>query len=230
MKVGNELCVTVKKLATMRWDNLGRDGTFLFSQYSFDTALEIRFRSTHTMTGSSGRVSLTMMQYSLLHCRTAMSLDDQRKPLSEYREFIAPALLSTSFLCFWNQTIIGSQGVYEHRVLPDGCIDIVFINDEPPIVVGPWTVSFVARLAARTRITGARLHPGRASCLLGIPASELLNQSIAIADLKGAVQNMPFEKVIQQSSTAARRRALAEVLLASVERSALFDRAVLSGI
>src|SRR5262249_5552962 len=141
-----------------------------------------------------------------------MSLDDQPNLLSEYREFIAPAQLSTSFLCFWNQTIIGSQGVYDHRVLPDGCIDIVFINDEPPVVVGLCNVSFVARLASGTSITGARLHLGRTSCLLFIPASELLNQSIPIADVKGAVQNMRFEKVIQQSNTAARRRALAEVL------------------
>jgi len=159
-----------------------------------------------------------------------MSLDDQPKPLSEYREFIAPAPLSTSFLCFWNQTIIGSQGVYEHRVLPDGCIDIVFINDELPVVAGPWTVSFVVRLAAGTRVTGARLRPGRASCLLGIPASELLNQSPPIAAVKGTVEDMRFERVIQQSNAAARRRALAEVLLASVETSAPFDRAVLSGI
>ena len=160
-----------------------------------------------------------------------MSLDDQApKPLSEYREFMAPAPLATSFLSFWSQTITGSRGVYEHRVLPDGCIDIVFINDEPPIVAGPWTVSFVTRLAAGSSITGARLHPGRVSCLLGIPASELLNQLVPIAAVKGPVQNMRFEKVIQQANAAARRWALAQVLLASVEPSVLFDQAVLAGI
>jgi hypothetical protein len=47
----------------------------------------------------------------------------------------------------------------EHRVLPDGCIDIVFINDEPPIVVGPWTVSFVARLAPGSSITRGPAAP-----------------------------------------------------------------------
>jgi AraC-like DNA-binding protein len=160
-----------------------------------------------------------------------MSLDDHSpKPLSAYREFMAPAPLGTSFLCFWSQTITGSRGVYEHRVLPDGCIDIVFINDEPPIVAGPWTVCFVTRLAAGSSITGARLHPGRASCLLGIPASELLNQLVPIAAVKGAVQNMRFEKVIQQANAAARRWALAQVLLASVEPSVLFDQGVLAGI
>jgi hypothetical protein len=83
-------------------------------------------------------------------------------------------------------------------VPPDACVDIVFINDEPPMVFGPWTVPFVARLAAGTSITGARLHPGRAPSLLGMPASELLNQAIPIAAVKGAVQNMRLGKVIEQ--------------------------------
>ena len=41
---------------------------------------------------------------------------------------------------------------------------------------------------------------------------------------------MRFEKVIQQANAAARRWALAQVLLASVEPSVLFDQAVLAGI
>ena len=160
-----------------------------------------------------------------------MSLEDQpARPVSEYREFMAPAPLATNFLCLWSQTISGLRGVCEHRVLPDGCIDIVFINEEPPLLVGPWTVSFVAQLPARSIITGARLHPGRAACLLGIPASEMLNQSVPIAAVKGAVQNIRFEKRIQQPNAAARRRALAQALLAAVEPAVLSDHAVLAGI
>ena len=161
-----------------------------------------------------------------------MSLDHQpAKPRSEYREFLPPAPLAAHFLCFWSQTIIGSEGgAYEHRVLPDGCIDIVFINEEPPTVVGPWTVSFVARLAVGTSITGARLHPGRASSLLGIPASELLNQTIPTAAVKGAVQNMRLEKVIEQPNAPTRRSALAQVLLASIRRSAPVDQPISTSI
>lgn len=160
-----------------------------------------------------------------------MSLDDQRvKPRSEYREFLPPAPLAAHFLCFWSQTIIGAEGAYEHRVLPDGCIDIVLINDEPPTVVGPWTVSFVARLAVGTSITGARLHPGRASSLLGMPASELLNQTIPTAAVKGAVKHMRVEKVIEQPDAPHRRRALAQVLFASIGHSTPFDEAISASI
>jgi AraC-like DNA-binding protein len=160
-----------------------------------------------------------------------MSLDDQpAKPRSEYREFLPPAPLAAYFLCFWSQTIVGLQGNYEHRVLPDGCIDIVFINDETPMAVGPWTVSFVARLAVGTSITGARLHPGRASSLLGMPASELLNQSIPVAAFTGAVQHTHLEKVIEQPNATARRSALAQVLFASIGHSSPFDQAIAASI
>jgi AraC-like DNA-binding protein len=160
-----------------------------------------------------------------------MNLDHQPpRNLSEYTEFPAPAPLADRFLCLWTQTIIGSQGDYPQRVLPDACIDIVLINDETPVVVGPWTIPFVSRLAVGTSVTGARVRPGRASCLLGIPASELLNQTIPIADVKGAVKSMRLEKVIEQPNAAARRTALGQVLLTSMEHSAAFDQAVLAGI
>jgi AraC-like DNA-binding protein len=160
-----------------------------------------------------------------------MNLDHQPpRTLSEYAEFPAPAPLAARFLCFWTQTIIGSQGAYDHRVLPDTCIDIVLIDHEPPVVVGPWTLPFLTRLAVGTSITGARLHPGRASCLLGIPASELLNQTMPITAVKGAMQNMRLGKVMEQPNAAARRSVLGQVLFASMEHSAPFDQAVLAGI
>jgi AraC-like DNA-binding protein len=154
--------------------------------------------------------------------------------LAEYREFLPPAPLADYFLCFWTQTIIGpqggSQGVYEHRVLPDGCIDIVLVNDEAAMVVGPWTVPLLAQLPVGSSITGARLHPGRASCLLGMPASELLNQAIPMADIKGAMRNVELEMVIEQPNAASRRSVLGQVLQASLKDSAPFDQAVLAGI
>ena len=166
-----------------------------------------------------------------LRLGTAMNLDHKPpRSLSEYREYSAPAALADRFLCSWTQTVIGSQGDYQQRVLPDACIDIVLINDEAPMVVGPWIVPLVARLPVGSSVTGARLHPGRASCLLGIPASELLNQTVPIADVKGAVQSMRLEKVMEQRNATARRSALSQVLLASTGHSAASDCGVLAGI
>ena len=142
-----------------------------------------------------------------------MNLDDQPSAtFSEYTEFPSPGPLVARFLCFWTQIIVGSRGIYEHRVLPDGCIDIVFIDHEPPMVAGPWTVPFLARLAAGSSITGARLRPGCASAMLGLPASELVNQNLPIATLRGAMQHIQLDRVLDQLNPAARRSVLAQVV------------------
>ena len=59
-----------------------------------------------------------------------------------------PLPLATHLVCLWTQTILGSGEAFTQRVMPDGCVDIVLINDEAPTVIGPWTVPFDARLAA----------------------------------------------------------------------------------
>lgn len=149
---------------------------------------------------------------------------------SEYAEYRVPASLADRFLCLWTQTIVGSQGIYEHRVLPDACIDIVFISDEDPVVVGPWTVPFMTRLPGGSMVTGARLHPGRASWLLGIPASELLNQIVSVSDLKGALQGLRLERVMEHRHAGARRSALGLALSTPVGDHSLVDQGVLASM
>ena len=148
---------------------------------------------------------------------------------SDYHEFPVPAQLANHFLCFWRQAIVGSQE-YAHRVLPDACIDIVFINEEPPIVVGPWTEPFIARLAAGTRIIGARLRPGYASSVLGIPASELLNRSIPLRSLWNSGRTEPFAHVSHEQCPTARRLALSQALTARLASAGPPDDIVIASM
>jgi len=141
-----------------------------------------------------------------------MSLDTHPQSLrSEYREFPAPVPLSDYFLCFWTQTISGMTGEYTQQVLPDGCVDLVFINQDPPVAVGPWTDPFAVSFSSGTRILGARLHPGRAPGLLGLPAVELLNQSAPLRALCGAVRNDRFDRVRERDHRVARQRQKGEL-------------------
>jgi AraC-like DNA-binding protein len=158
-----------------------------------------------------------------------MSPDAHRHTvLSDYREFPVPAHLADYFFCFWKQVIVGSRE-YAHRVLPDACVDIVLINDDPPVVVGPWTEPFVVRLAAGTRIVGARLHPGHAPSLLGMPASELLNRSALLSDVWG--QNRArFAPVLDLARSASRRSGLAEALVGATTLAAQPDQVVAASI
>jgi AraC-like DNA-binding protein len=148
---------------------------------------------------------------------------------SEYREFPAPLPLSDYFLCFWTQTISGIRGEYTQQVLPDGCVDIVFINQDPPVAVGPWTDPFAASFTAGTQILGARFHPGRASCLLGLPAMELLNRSAPLRALCGSVRSERFDRV-READAAQQATALSEALLADRKQFSPYDPAVAHGI
>lgn len=149
--------------------------------------------------------------------------------VSDYREFPVPALLANHFLCFWTQRIVGS-GEYAHSVLPDCCIDIVFINDELPIVVGPWTDPFIAKFSGGARITGVRLRPGYAPSVLGVPASELLNRSIPLPILWGRRRSEPFVCIQEEQHLTARRLALSDVLSSSFASAAPRDETVVASL
>lgn len=158
-----------------------------------------------------------------------MNLDaPQGTVLSQYREFSVPPNLADYFLCFWKQVIAGSRA-YAHRVLPDACVDIVLINDDPPVVVGPSTELFIVRFAAGTRIVGARLHPGRAPGLLGMPAAELLNRSAPLSEVWG--QNRArFAPVLDLARSASRSSRLAETLIRATSLAKQADPVVAASI
>lgn len=174
--------------------------------------------------------SRVAMPLHLHNSETAMNPEPHSHDvLSDYREFPAPAQLAAHFLCFWTQSIVGLQGEYRHWVLPDGCIDIVFINDDPPVVVGPWTDPFVIRLAAGTKIVGARLHPGRAPSLLGLPAAELRNNAVPLTDVWGT-KNERFARISDELGLPERMSVLADALLCSLAFAAPIDEVVVAGI
>lgn len=105
---------------------------------------------------------------------------------SIYREFRPLPALSGWLVCLWTQRIDGSGAPLQHRVLPDGCVDIIWINDAPPLVAGPATRHIIVDLPAGTEVLGLRMRPGQAGALLGLPADRLLDANVALADLWGA--------------------------------------------
>ncbi|WP_448062224.1 helix-turn-helix domain-containing protein [Cellulomonas hominis] len=67
----------------------------------------------------------------------------------------------------------------ESRVLPDGCMDLLWMRDEL-VVAGPDTRAQLTRLGAGERVTGVRLAPGTAPTLLGVPAHALRDARVAL--------------------------------------------------
>jgi AraC-like DNA-binding protein len=150
--------------------------------------------------------------------------------VSDYREFPPPFELKGYLLCMWTQSIRGAKDTYFHRVLPDGCIDIVLIDDEPPQVAGPWTESFIARFTAGTTIVGARFHPGLAPAVLGLPASAMLNQSLPLSAVWRRPVCSRFERISEKRSLSARVSAMESALLDRLTQAAPVDQVMTSAI
>jgi AraC-like DNA-binding protein len=150
--------------------------------------------------------------------------------VSSYREFPPPIALQEHVLCLWTQSIAGSPGEHAHRVLPDGCIDIVFINHDAPIVVGPWTEPFTVRFPSGTTVAGARFHPGRATGILGLPASTLLNQSVPLRDVWTNSMHARFARVTEEPTLPARLAALQAALHGRLADEAPLDREIRAAV
>ncbi len=74
----------------------------------------------------------------------------------------------------------------DHRVLPDGCEDIVFQRGGPLLAVGAMTRARVHAVGAGYEALGARFHPGMAREFLGIPGNELTDCSPDLSAAWGA--------------------------------------------
>ena len=148
--------------------------------------------------------------------------------ISTYREFRPPPALAEHLFCFWIQTVDASSAIRQ-RVLPDCCVDIVLVNGVP-MVIGPWTKAFETDLPPGTNILGARCHPGLASSLLGVPASELLNLSIPLRDLWGGGKTAAYLRIADQTAVAAQISAMERALLESVAAAIPIDNEIREGV
>ncbi|MEA2154842.1 MAG: hypothetical protein QOE11_982 [Solirubrobacteraceae bacterium] len=99
-----------------------------------------------------------------------------------YREHPPTRALAAWVACTWERCDGGSQPV---RVLPDGCIDIVWTAEAGATVVGANTSAFVVALPARTHVVGVRMRPGAAPPLLGVDGAALRDARVALAQLWG---------------------------------------------
>jgi AraC-like DNA-binding protein len=104
-------------------------------------------------------------------------------PASTYREHAPAPALAPHLVCVWSQVIGPAEGPHRHRVLPDGCADLVWIGSAAPIVAGPATRPALVALAPRTVLIGVRLRPGAVPRVLGLPACELADRDTPLADL-----------------------------------------------
>ncbi|GIG70717.1 helix-turn-helix domain-containing protein [Phytomonospora endophytica] len=94
-----------------------------------------------------------------------------------YRE--APSAVIPEAVVWRRSAITGTR---PSRILPDGCLDIIWSNDHL-FVAGPDTTAQLSQGVAGQRYTGLRFAPGIGPAVLGLPASELTDRRVALADI-----------------------------------------------
>jgi AraC-like DNA-binding protein len=96
-----------------------------------------------------------------------------------YRELAPPPGLEALVACVW----MSHDG--EVRVLPDACVDVVLTGGRL-MVAGPATAATLAPATPGQRRVGVRFRVGAAGAALGVPAGELRDQGVPLAELWGA--------------------------------------------
>ncbi|MDG4797326.1 helix-turn-helix domain-containing protein [Micromonospora sp. WMMD1082] len=71
------------------------------------------------------------------------------------------------------------------RVLPDGCLDLLWSSRAGLLVAGPDRTAFLSTSAPGERWVGLRLPPGVGPAVLGVPAVELRDQRVPLGALWG---------------------------------------------
>jgi AraC-like DNA-binding protein len=100
-----------------------------------------------------------------------------------YAEIAPSPALRPWIECFWTRSEKGPSEV-EHRVLPDGCADLVFdCTDREGMFVGTMTRPLVLPPGAANAFLGVRFRPGRAAAFLRIPLAEITDARVPLQDL-----------------------------------------------
>jgi AraC-like DNA-binding protein len=96
-----------------------------------------------------------------------------------YREIAPEARLSSLVAGFWAFPVTG----HAHRILPDGCMDIVVLNGRAS-VVGTMKQAIVVP-PSKSAVLGIRMRPGEAARLFPVRPYELTDGDAPLAELWG---------------------------------------------
>jgi AraC-like DNA-binding protein len=99
-----------------------------------------------------------------------------------YQEWSPPAAWQSTVACLWEQRV-GAE--VDHRVLPDGCADVI-VGFGGAVAVGLADTAVVHRLAAGSSCRGLRLRAEAVATFFGVPAHELRNNEVPLDEVVGS--------------------------------------------
>jgi AraC-like DNA-binding protein len=126
-----------------------------------------------------------------------------------YREYRSPVGLEPLVACLWESEPVAGKTT---RVIPDGCVDLVWLGAELGLVVaGPDTGPWVTGPGSESS-HAIRLRPGAAGAVLGLPAAELRDLRVGI-DLVWGAEGRALGDALGTADPKQRLRILTETVL-----------------
>jgi AraC-like DNA-binding protein len=110
-----------------------------------------------------------------------------------YRELRAPGPRTPHVACVWMRD--PEPAAHAHRIVPDGCADVVWIEGVRLVVAGPQTGAVVSEIPAGATALGIRFRIGAAGGALGLPAREVLDRTVALEHVWGARASQLAERL-----------------------------------
>ena len=101
--------------------------------------------------------------------------------VASYREYASPMGLKPLVACLW---VNDRARTRPQRVVPDGCVDLMWLGESGLMVAGADTGPRVVEPVGSS-VAGIRLRPGTAGAVLGLPASEVCDQHVDASFLWG---------------------------------------------
>jgi AraC-like DNA-binding protein len=102
--------------------------------------------------------------------------------VASYREYASPTGLKPLVACLW---VNDRARTRPQRVVPDGCVDLMWLGESGLMVAGADTGPRVVEPVGSS-VAGIRLRPGTAGAVLGLSASEVCDQNVDASSLWGA--------------------------------------------
>lgn len=125
-----------------------------------------------------------------------------------YREYRPPAGVESVVACVWEH---GSDEDRTQLVVPDGCVDLIWLSGRELVIAGADTGPRRVSLPAHARSSGIRLRSSAAGAVLGLPASELRDRQAEAAIVWGE-QATRLQQALAVATPARRLELLAEVV------------------
>ena len=126
-----------------------------------------------------------------------------------YRE-LAAHRLPPHVACLWRRD--PQHAGTAARILPDACVDVVWVRGGRLSVAGPATAAVLARVPAGATVAGVRFRVGAAGSALGLPAAALLDQTVAVEDLWGRAAAEAIAQHVEAAAPGDEPAALAAAL------------------